>query len=42
MLSGILNFQVGEVRAAYAAHGFRLESERKREGWSILTLTRGR
>lgn len=40
VLSGILNFQVGEVRAAYAAHGFRLESERKREGWSILTLTR--
>lgn len=42
VLSGILNFQVGEVRAAYAAHGFRLQSERKREGWSILTLTRGR
>lgn len=40
VLSGILNFQVGEVRAAYAAHGFRLESERKREGWSILTFTR--
>lgn len=40
VLSGILNFQVGEVRAAYAAHGFRLDSERKREGWSILTLTR--
>jgi ribosomal protein L11 methyltransferase len=41
VLSGILNFQVGEVRAAYAALGFRLERLVKREGWSILTLTRG-
>lgn len=41
VLSGILNFQVGEVRAAYAAHGFRLASESKREGWSILTFVRG-
>lgn len=42
VLSGILNFQVGEVRAAYAALGFRLDRLVKREGWSILTLTRGR
>lgn len=42
ILSGILNFQVGQVRAVYAALGFRLERLVKREGWSILTLTRGR
>ncbi|MDX2205885.1 MAG: 50S ribosomal protein L11 methyltransferase [Hyphomicrobiaceae bacterium] len=42
VLSGILNFQVGQVRAVYAALGFRLERLVKREGWSILTLTRGR
>jgi ribosomal protein L11 methyltransferase len=42
VLSGILNFQVGQVRAVYAALGFLLERHAKREGWSILTLTRGR
>ncbi len=40
VLSGILNFQVGEVRAVYASLGFRLENLTRREGWTILTLRR--
>lgn len=40
VLSGILNFQVGEVRAVYASLGFRLEHLMRREGWTILTFTR--
>lgn len=42
VLSGILTFQVGEVRAVYAALGFKLQDLMQREGWTILTLSRGR
>jgi ribosomal protein L11 methyltransferase len=41
VLSGILTFQVGEVRAAYRALGFTLDRLVRREGWTILTLRRG-
>lgn len=40
VLSGILDHQAAEVRAAYAAQGFRLLTQRRREGWTILTLQR--
>lgn len=40
VLSGILDHQAREVRAAYGAHGFRLQSVLHREGWTILTVAR--
>lgn len=41
ILSGILDHQAAQVRAAYAAHGFRLHRQIHREGWTILTVQRG-
>lgn len=40
ILSGILDHQAAQVRAAFAAHGFRLLRHTHREGWSILTVAR--
>lgn len=40
VLSGILDHQGAQVRAAYAAQGFRLRRQLHREGWTILTVER--
>jgi ribosomal protein L11 methyltransferase len=40
VLSGLLDHQAREVRATYAAAGFRLMHKRSRAGWTALTLVR--
>ena len=40
VLSGLLDDQAREVRATYAAAGFRLVHQRSRAGWTALTLAR--
>jgi ribosomal protein L11 methyltransferase len=40
VLSGLLNEEEERVLAAYAAHGLKLLSARRLEGWSALTLAR--
>ena len=40
VLSGLLDHQAREVRAIYAAVGFRLIHQRSRAGWTALTLAR--
>jgi len=40
VLSGILDHQAREVRAVYAAAGFRLLHTRARDGWTALVLMR--
>jgi ribosomal protein L11 methyltransferase len=40
VLSGILDHQVREVRAVYAAAGFRLLRKRSRDGWTVLVIER--
>jgi len=40
VLSGLLDQQAHEVRAIYAAAGFRLLHRRSRAGWTALTLAR--
>jgi len=40
VLSGLLDHQAREVRATYAAAGFRLVQQRSRAGWTALTLAR--
>jgi ribosomal protein L11 methyltransferase len=40
VLSGLLDDQAREVRATYAAVGFRLVHRRSRAGWTALTLAR--
>jgi ribosomal protein L11 methyltransferase len=40
VLSGLLDHQAREVRATYAAAGFRLIHQRSRAGWTALTLAR--
>lgn len=42
ILSGILNHQAPQVRAAFAATGFKAIGLRQREDWTILTLERDR
>ena len=42
VLSGILDHQAGEVRATYAAMGFRLLRSTHRDGWTALMLQRAR
>jgi ribosomal protein L11 methyltransferase len=40
VLSGLLDHQAREVRAAYAAAGFHLVHQHSRAGWTALTLAR--
>ena len=41
VLSGLLDHQAREVRATYAAAGFRIVQQCSRAGWTALTLARG-
>jgi len=41
VLSGLLDAQAREVRATYAAAGFRLLRQRSRASWTALTMWRG-
>jgi len=40
VMSGLLDHQAREVRATYAAAGFRLVHQRSRAGWTALMLAR--
>lgn len=40
ILSGLLNHQASQVKAAYAGQGLRLAGHRKLNGWSTLTFAR--
>jgi ribosomal protein L11 methyltransferase len=42
VLSGLLSDQAREVRATYAAAGFRMMQQRRRDGWAALVLERDR
>ena len=40
ILSGLLRTQEREVKAAYLAHGFRMQSRLYRDAWATLVLKR--